>query len=45
VSRAIIRDHPSIGMIEWQADPSILSSDGKVFAFPTKKVAGLQFYY
>ena len=41
LSRVIISDNPSLGMIEWQADPSILASDGEVFAFPTKKGSGI----
>jgi ABC-type amino acid transport substrate-binding protein len=41
ISRAIIRKNPKLGMIEWEADQSILSSDGEVFAFPTKKGSGI----
>jgi hypothetical protein len=41
VSQAIIRKNPKLGMIQWEADKSILSSDGEVFAFPTKKGSGI----
>ena len=41
VSQSIIRKNPKLGMIKWEADNSILSSDGEVFAFPTKKGSGI----
>lgn len=41
VSQAIIRKNPKLGMIQWEADQSILPSDGEIFAFPTKKGSGI----
>ena len=41
ISRAIVNEHPELGMIHWEAEPSILPSDGEVFAYPTKQGSGV----
>lgn len=41
VSRAIIQEHPELGMTTWEASPKILPKDGEVFAFPTLLGSGI----
>jgi ABC-type amino acid transport substrate-binding protein len=42
VGKAIIKKHKNLGMVEpWQIDPSLVSSDGEVFAYPSTCESGV----
>ncbi len=42
VGQAIVAKHKNLAMVKsWEIDPSLVTSDGEIFAFPTKLGSGL----
>jgi len=42
VGKSIVKQYPQLGMIKpWHIDPSLVTSDGEVFAYPTNKDSGI----
>ncbi len=42
VGQSIVRKHKQLAMVKpWEIDPSLVTSDGEVFAFPTRLGSGL----